>query len=85
MVTAGIISVVIGGHLGGGDHFDGGDHFGGGTELLLPSRVSLARLVLSCAYYFHVPATQARQPSNACHAGYHQQSAVKRVRATHLL
>ena len=59
VVTAGIISVVIGGHLGGGDHFDGGDHFGGGTELLLPSRVSLARLVLSCAHYFHVPATQA--------------------------
>ena len=23
----GIISVVIGGHFGGGDHFDGGDHF----------------------------------------------------------
>ena len=32
MVTAGIISVVIGDHFGGGDHFDGGDHFGGGTE-----------------------------------------------------
>ena len=31
MVTAGIISVVIGGHFNGGDHFDGGDHFGGGT------------------------------------------------------
>ena len=31
MVTAGIISVVIGGHFGGGNHFDGGDHFGGGT------------------------------------------------------
>ena len=31
MVTAGIISVLIGGHFGGGDHFDGGDHFGGGT------------------------------------------------------
>ena len=29
----GIISVVIGGHFGGGDHFDGGDHFGGGTVL----------------------------------------------------
>ena len=29
----GIISVVIGGHFGGGDHFDGGDHFGGGTDL----------------------------------------------------
>ena len=29
----GIISVVIGGHFGGGDHFDGGDHFGGGTGL----------------------------------------------------
>ena len=29
----GIISVVIGGHFGGGDHFDGGDHFGGGTTL----------------------------------------------------
>ena len=28
----GIISVVIGGHFGGGDHFDGGDHFGGGTD-----------------------------------------------------
>ena len=28
----GIISVVIGGHFGGGDHFDGGDHFGGGTR-----------------------------------------------------
>ena len=28
----GIISVVIGGHFGGGDHFDGGDHFGGSTE-----------------------------------------------------
>ena len=27
----GIISVVIGGHFGGGDHFDGGNHFGGGT------------------------------------------------------
>ena len=30
----GIISVVIGGHFGGGDHFDGGDHFGGGTGSL---------------------------------------------------
>ena len=29
----GIISVVIGGQIGGGDHFDGGDHFGGGTGL----------------------------------------------------
>ena len=29
----GIISVLIGGHFGGGDHFDGGDHFGGGTKL----------------------------------------------------
>ena len=30
----GIISVVIGGHFGGGDHFDGGDHyFCGGTTL----------------------------------------------------
>ena len=29
--VVGIISVVIGGHFGGGDHFDGGDHFGGGT------------------------------------------------------
>ena len=29
----GIISVVIGGHFGGGDHFDGGDHFGGVQEL----------------------------------------------------
>ena len=38
MVTAGIISVVIGGHFGGGDHFDGGDHFGGGT--VPPSRIS---------------------------------------------
>ena len=28
----GIISVVIGGHFGGGDHFDGGDPFGGGTR-----------------------------------------------------
>ena len=28
-----IISVVIGGHFGGGDHFDGGDHFCGGTTL----------------------------------------------------
>ena len=35
MVTAGIISVVIGGHFGGGDHFDGGDHFGGGTGVAL--------------------------------------------------
>ena len=32
VVTAGIISVLIGGHFGGGDHFDGGDHFGGGTS-----------------------------------------------------
>ena len=31
VVTAGIISVVIGDHFGGGDHFDDGDHFGGGT------------------------------------------------------
>ena len=28
----GIISVVIGGHFGGGDHFYDGDHFGGGTS-----------------------------------------------------
>ena len=33
VVTAGIISVVIGGHFGGGDHFDGGNHFCGGTTL----------------------------------------------------
>ena len=32
MVTAGIISVVIGSHFGGGDHIYGGDHFGGGTR-----------------------------------------------------
>ena len=30
-----IISVVIGGHFGGGDHFDGGDHFGGGTDIFI--------------------------------------------------
>ena len=36
----GIISVVIGGHFGGGDHFDGGDHFGGGTAIYcLPTRI----------------------------------------------
>jgi len=29
----GIISVVIGGHFGGGDYFDGGDHFGGGKPV----------------------------------------------------
>ena len=34
----GIISVVIGGHFGGGGHFDGGDHFGGGTALPFYSR-----------------------------------------------
>ena len=28
----GIISVVIGGHFGGGDHFDGGDRFGDCTS-----------------------------------------------------
>ena len=33
VVTAGIISVVIGGHFGGEDHFDGGDHFGGGINV----------------------------------------------------
>ena len=31
ILVVGIISVVIGGHFGGGDHFHGGDHFGGGT------------------------------------------------------
>ena len=31
----GIISVVIGGHFGGGDHFDGRDHFGGGIRAFL--------------------------------------------------
>ena len=36
----GIISVVIGGHFGGGDHFDGGDHFGGGTPALRRSHSS---------------------------------------------
>ena len=36
----GIISVVIGGHFGGGDHFDGGDHFGGGTQLQMHTLVS---------------------------------------------
>ena len=36
----GIISVVIGGHFGGGDHFDGGDHFGGSTAIhCLPTRI----------------------------------------------
>ena len=35
MVTAGIISVVIGGHFGGGDHFDGRDHFGGDTDIFI--------------------------------------------------
>ena len=35
VVTAGIISVVIGGHFGGGDHFDGGDHFGDGTDIFI--------------------------------------------------
>ena len=31
-LRTGIISVVIGGHFGGGDHFDGEDHFRGGTD-----------------------------------------------------
>ena len=47
MVTAGIISVVIGGHFGGGDHFDGGDHFGGGTGLWLGSGSSNYRMSLN--------------------------------------
>ena len=38
----GIISVVIGGHSGGGDHFDGGDHFGGGTNV--PCQICRARV-----------------------------------------
>ena len=33
VVTAGIISVVIGSHFGGRNHFDGWDHFGGVTGL----------------------------------------------------
>ena len=37
----GIISVVIGGHFGGGDHFDGGDHFGGGTVPLIKAHHSV--------------------------------------------
>ena len=37
----GIISVVIGGHFGGGDHFDGGDHFGGGTASALAENGSV--------------------------------------------
>ena len=39
----GIISVVIGGHFGGGDHFDGGDHFGGGGPRV---QVPLSQLYL---------------------------------------
>ena len=38
----------------------------GERELLLSSRVSLARPVLSCAHYFQAPATQARRPSAVC-------------------
>ena len=34
ILVVGIISVVIGGHFGGGDHFHGGDHFGGGWSPL---------------------------------------------------
>ena len=44
MVTAGIISVVIGGHFGGGDHFDGGDHFGGGTQ---PKQIKSLNIMLN--------------------------------------
>ena len=42
MVTAGIISVVIGGHFGGGDHLDGGDHFG----VLQPFREELKTMLM---------------------------------------
>ena len=42
----GIISVVIGGHFGGGDHLDGWDHFGGGTGL---------EVRISSGYYEHDP------------------------------
>ena len=42
----GIISVVIGGHFGGGDHFDGGDHFGGGTSPPFPYHVTKKRRAL---------------------------------------
>ena len=44
MVTAGIISVVIGGHFRGGDHFDGGDDFGGGTASRSRVLASLAQI-----------------------------------------
>ena len=42
----GIISVVIGGHFGGGDHFDGEDHFGGGTVPSIPG--ILEELLVHC-------------------------------------
>ena len=42
----GIISVVIGGHFGGGDHFDDGDHFGGGTV----GRIGLAKFHRKLSY-----------------------------------
>ena len=50
MVTAGIISVVIGDHFGGGDHFDGGDHFGGGTGC--PTFLALM-VILGSLYSFY--------------------------------
>ena len=42
-----MISVVIGGHFGGGDHFDGGDHFSGGTAPPPPLSVPLLRACFS--------------------------------------
>ena len=44
----GIISVMSGGHFGGGDHFDGGDEFGGGTRAELPALCSVLAYVIIC-------------------------------------
>ena len=49
----GIISVVIGGHFGGGDHFDGGDHFGGGTSLFPGFQPSPSSNMGSVRYRFY--------------------------------
>ena len=48
----GIISVVIGGHFGGGDHFDGGNHFGGGTRPF-PQQETKLFFPANCANRFY--------------------------------
>ena len=70
--VARIISVVIGGHFGGGDHLDGGDHFGGGTKVPVFNIPARSRIPASPSLL--TPATRATPISETLHSNFRMSS-----------